>query len=242
MSFTALFVSLVHTCNSKFHQFLNNRFVLFCFNKKTPGGIYVVYKAVSQNFTWFSLLWLILPLVSYGALLGPVQCWNEMTEKGMEPPHSKPKYWSSSPTFPTDDLIPIPFVSVAQNQGDCGDASPGSQWAPFVLGPASLRWQCELFAQWCARRRGGGGAFRRGQRGTWRSTRSRPVTGHHIREVGRHPRPARGREDVRKSSHRSASSLSAREKMGLECGNVKKKNLLLSSSLTFTDVNVTEEI
>lgn len=37
------------------------------------------------------------------------------------------------------------------------------------------------------------------------------------------PRPARGREDVRKSSHRSASSLSAREKMGLECGNVKEK-------------------
>lgn len=51
---------------------------------------------------------------------------------------------------------------------------------------------------------GMGRSLWRGQRGTWRPTRSQPVTGHHIRlwagmRTFQTPRPARERDDVQKS-------------------------------------------
>lgn len=107
-----------------------------------------------------------------------------------------------------------------------------SQWALFVKGCALLlaspRHHSDIFAQWCARGRAGGRSFWRGQRGTWRPTRSRPVTGHHISlwagmRTFYTPHPAREREDVQeKQSPICLKPVCAVGEGGNKCQNVKK--------------------
>lgn len=151
---------------------------------------------------------------------------------------------------------PHPFVSVAQNQVDFGDASPVSQWAPFVMGYvlalASLRRQCEIFAQWCARGRGWGGAcgVGRGARGAQRGlSLSQGITSdceqacalsklHALQEKGMTCRKANCLKPL--CVTKDGTQVRKHKKK-------KKKNLFclanMSSSLALTDVaNVTEKI
>lgn len=151
---------------------------------------------------------------------------------------------------------PHPFVSVAQSQVDFGDASPVSQWAPFVMGdvlalasPRREMWDlCPVMCEG----EGMGRSLWRGQRGTWRPTRSQPVTGHHIRlragmRTFRTPRPARERDDVQKSKLPQTSPCD-RRRWDSSAETLKKKRSLfclanMSSSLALTDAaNATEKI
>lgn len=138
---------------------------------------------------------------------------------------------------------PHPFVSVAQSQVDFGDASPVSQWAPFVMGdvlalasPRREMWDlCPVMCEG----EGMGRSLWRGQRGTWRPTRSQPVTGHHIRlragmRTFRTPRPARER-DVQKSKLPQTSPCDRRKwDSSAETLKKKKKSVLSGQHVKFS--------
>ena len=179
-SFTALFECRVHTCASKFHQFLDNLFFLLFFllpfYKKPAGGIYSTISSVELPFAFCHLS------LSHAPFWELFRRWYK-TKSSDRSPHSRPRIMILLFHIPHQWPYPHPFVSAAQNEADSGDASPVDQWAPVVKGCvlslASLKRQSEIFV-----RREGEGRVEPvgvGGGGTWHPTRSQPVTGHHIR-------------------------------------------------------------
>lgn len=178
-SFTALFECRVHTCASKFHQFLDNRFFLFFFSSFLQEAC---WRHLQHHLICRTSLCILSPCPISRPVLRTVSAMIQNKIKRQEPPLPSQ---NNDPPLPHSPPMTLshPFVSAAQNEADSGDASPVDQWAPVVKGCvlslASLKRQSEIFVQ-----REGEGRVEPvgvGGGGTWHPTRSQPVTGHHIR-------------------------------------------------------------